>query len=67
MREASEKVIKIEAVDDDIDDDTVMRFLENMYTGKYSVPDPVVVQVSSELKKPADPLVEGKVISFAPI
>lgn len=66
MREASEKIIKIEAVDDDLDDHTVMQFLEFMYTGKYSVPDPVVVQVSSESKKPLDLLVEGKVISFAP-
>lgn len=38
MQEAETRTIKIEAVDDDIDDDTVLRFIEFVYTGDYTSP-----------------------------
>lgn len=56
------RTIELEAVDGDIDDDTLVRFLEYAYTGGYSVPDPVNLRSSSESmevdafasKKPAE-------------
>ncbi|KAK5088031.1 hypothetical protein LTR05_002247 [Lithohypha guttulata] len=41
-----EATIKIEAVDDDIDDDTVLRFIEFVYTGDYTSPQKNGVRIS---------------------
>lgn len=35
-------------MDGDIDDDTVMRFIEFAYSGDYSVPEPDVVQLEND-------------------
>ena len=40
--------IRIEDVEDDIDDDTVLRFLEYAYKGDYCVPLPTVVDVPQD-------------------
>lgn len=50
MLEAKTKEITIEAVDDDIDDDTVMRFVEYAYTGDYTVPVPDIVLTMSDIE-----------------
>lgn len=49
MKEAETKVIKIEAVDEDLDDDTVMRFLEFAYREDYTVPSPDVVLAAKDI------------------
>ena len=40
MQEAETKTVRIEAVDGDIDDATVARFLEYAYTEEYPAPPP---------------------------
>lgn len=60
MRENATKTIEIEAVDDDLDDDTVMRFLEYIYTNDYAVPDPVVLQLPSDTKYVAEAFLLNK-------
>lgn len=54
MQESKTKSINIEAVNNDINDDTVMRFLEYIYTNDYPVPDHVVSESSSGLKTIAE-------------
>jgi hypothetical protein len=48
MREAKTKTIEIKHIDGDIDDNTVLGFIEYVYTGDYSVPEPVIA-LSSEV------------------
>lgn len=50
MKEAETKVINIEAVDEDLDDDTVMRFIEYAYRGDYTVPPPDVVLAAKDIE-----------------
>lgn len=64
MRENETKTIEIEAVDDDIDDDTVTRFLEYVYTGEYPVPDPVVLQLSSDSKEVTKPFCSSEPVQL---
>lgn len=47
MRENKARTIETEAVDDDFDDNTIMRCLEYAYTGGCYVPDPIVLQSST--------------------
>lgn len=42
------ETIEIEDVDGDIDDDTILRFIEYAYTGDYTVPEPDIVQLSTD-------------------
>lgn len=51
MKENETKTIEIEDVDGDIDDETVMRFLEYVYTGDYTVPNPVVLELPFDTKE----------------
>lgn len=51
MKEKQLQTIEIEDVDGDIDDDTVMRFIEFAYSGDYTVPDPDVLQLPTDLDK----------------
>lgn len=48
MREQDTRTIEIEAVDD-LDDDTLKRFLLFIYSGDYDVPNPCVAPSSSDL------------------
>jgi len=50
MKEAESKIIRIEAVDEDLDDDTVMRFIEYAYRGDYTVPPPDVVLAAKDIE-----------------
>jgi hypothetical protein len=49
MIESKRKEINLDVVDGDIDDDTVMRFIEFAYTGDYTVPPPDIVLSSSDI------------------
>lgn len=51
MKEKQLETIEIKDVDGDIDDDTVLRFLEYAYSGDYTVPDPDIVQPSTDSKE----------------
>lgn len=48
MREQQLETIHIKDVDGDIDDGTVMRFIEYAYTGDYTTPDPDIVQLPTD-------------------
>lgn len=48
MKETQLQTIEIQDVDGDIDDDTVMRFIEFAYSGDYSVLEPDVVQLEND-------------------
>lgn len=48
MIESETKTIIIKDVDKDIDDDTVMRFIEYLYSEDYTVPEPDVLQLSTD-------------------
>ena len=48
MQEKHLETIEIKDVDGDIDDDTVMRFIQYAYSGDYTVPDPDIVQLSTD-------------------
>ena len=48
MREAETGVIHIKDVDGDLDDETVMRFIEFAYHGDYTVPPPDVILSSKD-------------------
>lgn len=57
MREAQTRAIRIEDVDNDLDDETVMRFLEFAYRGDYTVPPPDIVISSNDvghISKPSE-------------
>lgn len=43
MRKAETRVIQIKDVDDDLDNESVLRFLEFAYRGDYTVPSPDIV------------------------
>lgn len=51
MREQQLETIHIKDVDGDIDDGTVMRFIEYAYTGDYTTPDPDIVQLPTDPKE----------------
>lgn len=51
MREKQLETIEIEDIDGDIDDNTVMRFIEYAYSGDYTVPNPDIVQLSTDSKE----------------
>lgn len=57
MREKQLETIEIKDVNGDIDDDTVMRFLEYIYSGDYTVPDPDIVQLSTDSTEPQEAFV----------
>lgn len=54
MQEAQLQTIEIQDLEGDIDDDTVMRFIEYTYSGDYSVPDPDVVQLPDDSRELED-------------
>lgn len=45
------ETIEIKDVEGDIDDDTVMRFIEYAYSGDYTVPDLDIVQLPTDSKE----------------
>lgn len=49
MREAETHVILIKDIDGDLDDETVMRFIEFAYRGDYTVPPPDVILSSRDV------------------
>jgi len=51
MREKQLETIEIEDVNGDIDDDTVMRFIEYAYRGDYTVPNPDYLQLATDPKE----------------
>lgn len=59
MRESKTKSLEIVAVEDDLDDDTVMRFLEYIYTNDYPVPELAVCQSPPATERAVDILADG--------
>jgi len=51
MREKQLETIEIKDIEGDIDDETVMRFIEYAYSGDYTVPDPDIVQLPTDSKE----------------
>lgn len=60
MKEGEVKTITIADIDEDIDDDTVMRFLEYAYTGDYASPSPDVLQLLSDTEVVAEAFVSNQ-------
>lgn len=54
MREAETRIIQIKDVDGDLDDETVMRFIEFAYRGDYTVPPAEIVIFSKDVGNDPD-------------